>query len=418
MPTILKFRKYNSADSALLTGASAELTVDTDKQTIRVHDNATAGGTIIATENYVDATDATIRADIAAEFNDYSTTVQVDAKDSTILGDAQLYADTNIASALTNYNTITEIDAKDTAILTSANSYTDTRETQIRNDWAFDLTSYDVSTTIDSKISTALTSYDVSTVVDSKISTAVNDLINGAPGALDTINELAAAIGNDADYAGTITNALALKAPLESPALTGTPTTTTPATVDNSSQIANTEFTQAAINAIVQAALPAGIITMWSGSVATIPSGWVLCDGANGTPNMTDRFVVGSGGSKYSSGDTGGADTLNLTIGQLPSHSHTATTGNDGAHTHFTVASDTVLAGAEVDGTNYIADVANIGTSYSYNLGGTATVASVGLTSENGAHSHSFTTDTTGNGDDIDNRPLYFAVAYIMKQYI
>jgi len=53
-------------------------------------------------------------------------------------------------------------------------------------------------------------------------------------------------------------------------------------------------------------AIPAGTIAIWSGSVASIPSGWYLCNGANGTPNLRDRFVVGAG-SSYAVGATGGA---------------------------------------------------------------------------------------------------------------
>ena len=51
--------------------------------------------------------------------------------------------------------------------------------------------------------------------------------------------------------------------------------------------------------------LPRGIITMWSGATNAVPSGWALCDGNNGTPNLKDRFIVGAGQS-YGVGNTGG----------------------------------------------------------------------------------------------------------------
>ena len=76
----------------------------------------------------------------------------------------------------------------------------------------------------------------------SYVDTAITNLIGGAPGALDTLNELAAAINDDASYASTITSALALKAPLASPALTGTPTAPTASTATNSTQIATTAY--------------------------------------------------------------------------------------------------------------------------------------------------------------------------------
>ena len=81
------------------------------------------------------------------------------------------------------------------------------------------------------------------------ISTAINALLGGAPAALDTLKELADAINDDASYAASITAALALKAPLASPTLTGTPTAPTPATADNTSRIATTAMVQAAIAA-------------------------------------------------------------------------------------------------------------------------------------------------------------------------
>ena len=55
--------------------------------------------------------------------------------------------------------------------------------------------------------------------------------------------------------------------------------------------------------------VPSGAIVMWSGTVATIPSDWVLCDGSSGTPDLTDRFVMGAGDS-YSPGATGGSTSL------------------------------------------------------------------------------------------------------------
>lgn len=88
--------------------------------------------------------------------------------------------------------------------------------------------------------------------------------------------------------------------------------------------------------------VPSGFIGMWSGSIASIPGGWALCDGTNGTPNLKDRFVVGAGGA-YGVGATGGASSFSgstdghaLTVLEMPSHNHPGST--DLGHTH--VASD------------------------------------------------------------------------------
>ncbi|EIV8239221.1 phage tail protein [Escherichia coli] len=86
-------------------------------------------------------------------------------------------------------------------------------------------------------------------------------LINGAPATLDTLKEIAAAINNDPNFSTTINNALALKAPLSSPALTGTPTAPTAAQSVNNTQIATTAFVKSAIAAMVGSA-PAALDTL------------------------------------------------------------------------------------------------------------------------------------------------------------
>ena len=86
--------------------------------------------------------------------------------------------------------------------------------------------------------------------------------------------------------------------------------------------------------------VPSGVIVMWSGAVSAIPTGWVICDGTNSTPDLTDRFVIhadADSGGTHDVGDTGGANTVTLATGNLPSHTHSfsanATTGAGGGHT-------------------------------------------------------------------------------------
>jgi microcystin-dependent protein len=154
-------------------------------------------------------------------------------------------------------------------------------------------------------------------------------------------------------------------APLTSPAFTGVPTAPTAAVGTNTTQLATTAF--------VQAALPTGVILLWSGSIVSIPSGWALCDGTSGTPDLRDRFVVGAGTS-YAVGNTGGANTVTLDTTQIPSHTHTGTTANtDLSHTH---------AGS---GTSESTDLAHTHTG-----SGTTTNANID-------HTHSGTTSTIGN---------------------
>jgi microcystin-dependent protein len=376
MATVLKFKRYTTEQAEMITGQAGELMVNTTKKTVIVHDGTTQGGTTLATEGF--ATSA-------------------------------------ISTALASYST---------------------------------------STSVDSKIATALTPYYTSTQTNSAISTAINNLVDGAPTALNTLNELAAAINDDASYASTITTALGNKAPLASPAFTGTPTAPTPTKTDDSTKIATTEYVQdniadyaplasptftgtpasttptttdsttkiattAFTHALVQAILPAGVITMWSGAIATIPSGWVLCNGSNGTPDLRDRFIVGAGGGGYSVGDNGGSSSTTLTTTELPSHTHTGTTGSAGAHDHFIANGDTVNATTSaLSASNTLAkNGSQASTSFNYLLGGTATAASQGLTDSEPDHTHTFTTGSTGSGSPFENRPPYYALAYIMKTY-
>lgn len=84
-------------------------------------------------------------------------------------------------------------------------------------------------------------------------------------------------------------------------------------------------------------ALPSGAILLWYGSIASIPSGFVLCNGANGTPDLRNKFIVGAG-STYSVDDTGGS----------VNHSHTFAT--DG-HTHDIAMGAGLPAGIGLDDT-------------------------------------------------------------------
>lgn len=152
------------------------------------------------------------------------------------------------------------------------------------------------------------------------------------------------------------------------------------------------------------ASVPSGVIVMWSGAIANIPSGWVLCDGNNGTPNLLDRFIASVPNAGTNPGVTGGANTYNLSVAQLPAHDHTGsgTTSADGAHTH-------TLPGYHLFGTGSIPF---------YNWSNNTYSQSTNTTSADGNHTHSysFTTSQTGSGTAIDNRPAYYALAFIMKQ--
>jgi type II secretory pathway pseudopilin PulG/microcystin-dependent protein len=68
--------------------------------------------------------------------------------------------------------------------------------------------------------------------------------------------------------------------------------------------------------------VPVGGIIMWSGSPGSVPAGWALCNGSNGTPNLLDRFVIGAG-SSYSANTAGGGErSVTIGIDQMPHHAH------------------------------------------------------------------------------------------------
>jgi microcystin-dependent protein len=75
-------------------------------------------------------------------------------------------------------------------------------------------------------------------------------------------------------------------------------------------------------NEVSLLAFPVGGIIAWNGSAASIPSGWSLCDGTNGTPNLGNRFILGAG-DKYKVGQTGGEEAHILTVAEMPAHNHT-----------------------------------------------------------------------------------------------
>lgn len=149
----------------------------------------------------------------------------------------------------------------------------------------------------------------------------------------------------------------------------------------------------------ISSVIPSGVILLWSGSTSNIPTGWVLCDGQNSTPDLRNRFVVGAG-SNYAVAATGGADSVTLTTSQIPSHNHTATstsTVTDPGHSH------SFLGTAPSGGTG---DSSRIAEPYTRTTSSATTGISVSTSTSIG---------NTGGGGSHENRPPYYALAYIMK---
>ena len=122
-----------------------------------------------------------------------------------------------------------------------------------------------------------------------------------------------------------------------------------------------------------------GMIILWSGAADAIPTGFVLCDGNNSTPNLSGRFVVGYSASNgdYDVDDTGGAESVSLTLSQIPSHTHSYV-----GHTYPGSGPEQNQSGGPEDRTSF-----NVNK----------------------------TTGSAGSGSSHENRPPYYALCYIMK---
>ena len=120
-----------------------------------------------------------------------------------------------------------------------------------------------------------------------------------------------------------------------------------------------------------------GMIVLWSGAADAIPTGFVLCDGNNSTPNLSGRFVVGydASNSDYDVDDTGGSESVTLTVNQIPAHTH---------NINLAVRA-------------FYQEPRNFG---------------VGT---DGSANNSEDTGSTGGGQSHENRPPFYALCYIMK---
>jgi hypothetical protein len=197
-----------------------------------------------------------------------------------------------------------------------------------------------------------------------------------------------------------IASAIASKSDSNSPTFTGTPLAPTPASGTNNTQIATTAF----VNTVVSGGIPSGVIVMWSGSIASIPSGWVLCDGTNSTPNLRDRFVIGAG-SSYAVGGTGGSKDA-----VVVAHTHSGSTSTASLSGTVTGISETFNVHGTASGSfSKLTGYNNPLTTIDNDNGNT------GGFSFDGSHSHSFTTNSAGSSGTNANLPPYYALAYIMK---
>jgi len=152
---------------------------------------------------------------------------------------------------------------------------------------------------------------------------------------------------------------------------------------------------KARLVALEEAGLPAGVIVMWSGTLANIPSGWALCDGTGSTPNLLDKFIKGVPDDETDPGSTGGNINHKHEYSDLPVHNHGIT---DPGHTHSYVSSSSegAFEYGEYGG--------------SEEPGAKTTGSKVtGITTNNEG-------DVSPETENEDGRPPYYEVAYIIKE--
>lgn len=146
------------------------------------------------------------------------------------------------------------------------------------------------------------------------------------------------------------------------------------------------------------AGLPSGAIVAWNGALSSIPTGFALCDGQNGTPDLTGRFILGFQNGKPV---TGGEEQVALTEAQMPGHSHLIYGGGD--HNH----GFTIHRANDLNFSTHYAGPYTVGTDDQFG-------AWTKQTHNGGTHSHSM--EAAGGNAPHNNMPPYYMLAYIMKR--
>lgn len=164
------------------------------------------------------------------------------------------------------------------------------------------------------------------------------------------------------------------------------------------------------VQTAVGTTIPLGVITLWYGSIGSVPTGWYLCDGANGTPDLRDKFVVAAG-STYAVAATGGSANS-----VVVSHDHTysSTTGSSGSATGSVTGGVAGDFGPFSSATGVFATSDGVG-NRPQGAGGTGSSRTATLTIPTHTHTVSGTTTTAGVSGTNANLPPYYALAYIMK---
>jgi microcystin-dependent protein len=145
-----------------------------------------------------------------------------------------------------------------------------------------------------------------------------------------------------------------------------------------------------------------------TGVTGTPYAGWQLCNGQNGSPDLRDKFIAAAG-RNYKVSEQGGSDSITLETAQMPAHSHSGQTNANGDHSHNIMRVNNILkyTWRKGDGTTTVKSGAKGKKYYDESA---PMHASYG-----GRHTHSFSTSNTGGSQPHENRPAFFALAFIMR---
>ena len=211
------------------------------------------------------------------------------------------------------------------------------------------------------------------------VANSLAKMVDSAPESLNTLNELAEALGNDPNFATTVINELGKK-------------------MDSAE--AESIFAKKEDAGVLSGTVMAFSGTFENGYPLNKRTGladkkWHLCDGTNGTPDLRQRFILGGDGTD--SGTTGGEASVTLTVQTIPAHDHKGTTSAAGEHSHTVKTFDGF---GKINGNNYDG----------YCKGSTNRTTSAG-----GKHQHSLNINSTGGNQPHNNMPPYYVLAWIMK---
>jgi len=238
---------------------------------------------------------------------------------------------------------------------------------------------------------------------------------------------LVAHTANTATTAGTATNALQLGGQNASAYLTPASTSTTTlqgpvvmqntTTINSTIGINGTAYLEGPIHLDGAVTIgtagtsgggfvPIGGIIMWSGSITAVPAGWAVCDGTQGTPDLRNRFIIGSGsGASYAVGQTGGATATTLTASMIPDHKHQYKDTIFAENNIGSAGTGPEGIGAGSDGSNN-----NAGSKSGWD-----TDNKLSWVYRTTYYTRSGSTSPTTSNDSVPTMPPYYGLAYIKR---